>query len=121
IIGGRGSGKSLLMDVLASVFDKTSGGDPDRLGKVNKALGFSVDYNKADDDVSPYKLSEQNNLDYLHVHQGQVKNIVTNHAKLDEEIKQLLGIKIDYDEIVLDERMEADISRIENLLTFFEQ
>lgn len=121
IIGGRGSGKSLMIDVLASAFGKELGGDTDRLRKINKALDFKVVYKKSDDESTVYELYKDNNLDYLHVHQGQVKNIVTDHARLDKEIKKLLGIKTDDDEIILDERIETDVSRIENIITFFEQ
>ncbi len=120
VIGGRGSGKSLLIDVLASVFGKVTGGDSARLERINKKLDFGVDFTKSDGEENTYKLSETNYLDYLHVHQGQVKDMVVDHYLLDREIKKLLGIKIDSDEISLDEKAQNEISRIGTLLEFFE-
>lgn len=93
IIGGRGTGKSLLLDAIAKTFNKTKNNE--RSGKV--AIGnesFQVTYKKQDNTTTIYNIQESNNLDYLHIHQGEVKAIADpeHPGKLDAEIKNLLKL-----------------------------
>lgn len=120
IIGSRGGGKSLLIDVLSVMFKHQAGGEGERLNRIQNTLGYKVDYTKTDGVSTTFDLSTDNNLNYLHVHQGQVKSIVTNHKTLDREIKKLLGIKISDEEIIEDEKVEQDINKAQRYVEFFE-
>ena len=93
IIGGRGTGKSLLLDTIAKTFNKS--GNNDRAKKVSVSENhFKITYNKEDNSPINYSFGNENNLDYLHIHQGEVKNISdpNNLEILDQEIKNLLKI-----------------------------
>jgi ABC-type histidine transport system ATPase subunit len=92
IIGGRGTGKSLLLDCISKVFNKYNKRAENILIQNDD---FIIEFTKFDGTKEDYKIQEDNELDYLHIHQGYVKEIVdpkeTN--KLDSEIKSLLNIK----------------------------
>jgi hypothetical protein len=96
IIGGRGTGKSLLLDSIAKTFDKN---DDERVKALNiDSDKFLITYRKDDNDELEFNINKEDNyLDYLHIHQGDVKKITDpkNPTKLDEEIKKLLGIQYD--------------------------
>jgi ABC-type dipeptide/oligopeptide/nickel transport system ATPase component len=106
IIGGRGTGKSLLLDAIAKTFKKIDGNE--RAASISiKKDDFSVIYTKSDNTNKKYNIQEENIVDYLHIHQGYVKAIVDpkNSGKLDKEIKELLNLnekpKIPYDKSFL--------------------
>lgn len=102
IIGGRGTGKSLLLDAIAKTFNKTRKNK--RAEKV--VIGnndFQIIYKKQDNTEVTYNIEDNNSLDYLHIHQGEVKDIADpeNPDKLDAEIKSLLKLP-SYDEFQTD-------------------
>src|SRR5690606_28425395 len=93
IIGGRGTGKSLLLDAIAKTFNKTQKNK--RAEKVSiVSSDFHVTYKKQDNAEVVYYIQNSNSLDYLHIHQGEVKEIAdpSNPEKLDSEIKSLLKL-----------------------------
>ena len=92
IIGGRGTGKSLLLDCISKVFNKSN----KRAESISiQNDDFIIEFEKFDGTKEEYKIQEDNELDYLHIHQGYVKEIVDSYGtdKLDSEIKKLLNIK----------------------------
>jgi len=92
IIGGRGSGKSLLLDCISKVFNKRN----KRAEDISiKNSDFIVEFTKFDETKEDYKIQDDNVLDYLHIDQGYVKEIVTpkESDRLDSEIKSLLNIR----------------------------
>ncbi|MDD0851605.1 hypothetical protein HBN50_00805 [Halobacteriovorax sp. GB3] len=95
IIGGRGTGKSILLDLLKRTFFDSS------TGRFSKIIhnDFRVSVTKTDGEENDYALGEENYLDYLHVSQGDVKAVVDDAAKLDVEIKRMLGMPSDDIEI----------------------
>jgi len=121
IIGGRGTGKSLLLDAIAKTFQKIDGND--RVASISiKKDDFSITYTKSDNTNEEYNIQEENIVDYLHIHQGFVKAIVDpeNSSKLDKEIKELLNLKEKpqintYDESFLS-RLIDEIFEIKNFL-----
>jgi ABC-type Mn2+/Zn2+ transport system ATPase subunit/uncharacterized membrane-anchored protein YhcB (DUF1043 family) len=120
IIGGRGTGKSLLLDAIAKTFQKIDGNE--RAASISiKKDDFSVTYTKSDNTNEKYNIQEENIVDYLHIHQGYVKAIVDpkNSGKLDKEIKELLNLnekpKIPYDESFLS-RLVDEIFEIKDYL-----
>ena len=92
IIGGRGTGKSLLLDCISKVFNK-SNKRAENISIQND--DFIVEFTKFDGTQKDYKIQDDNVLDYLHINQGYVKEIVDPKEanKLDLEIKKLLNIK----------------------------
>lgn len=93
IIGGRGTGKSLLLDAIAKTFKKTT----KNLRAADITIpseDFEVIYNRPDDSELRYTIQDNNSLDYLHIHQGEVKEIADPKSpdKLDSEIKGLLNL-----------------------------
>jgi len=120
IIGGRGTGKSLLLDAIAKTLKKIDGNE--RAASISiKKDDFSVTYTKSDNTNEEYKIQEENIVDYLHIHQGYVKAIVDpkNSGKLDKEIKELLNLnekpEIPYDESFLS-RLVDEIFEIKDYL-----
>lgn len=124
IIGGRGTGKSLLLDALAKTFNKTRKNK--RADKVTIAnYDYQVSYKKHDNTEVIYNIQDDNSLDYLHIHQGEVKDIADpeNPEKLDTEIKSLLKLP-SYDEMQTDfpdsaiEKLINEIFDIKDWLKF---
>lgn len=94
IIGGRGTGKSLLLDAIAKTFKKIDGNDRAKNISIKKDY-FSITYTKSDNEGKECYIQEEDTVDYLHIHQGYVKAIVDpkNSSRLDKEIKELLNLK----------------------------
>lgn len=88
IIGGRGEGKSILIDFFSNGF-----GFSER-PNFNISSDFKVKYSKGicNDDFIDFNFSERNNLDFLYISQNAVKNIALSHKKLGEEIRNLLKL-----------------------------
>lgn len=120
IIGGRGTGKSLLLDVIAKTFDKTKRND--RISEINDALDFTISYSKPDDTILDFNLAvHSNQLDYLHVHQSEIKEVVKNPDLLDKQIKLMLNITEQSIEESFDIRSETLIKSIFELIEWNNQ
>ena len=94
LIGGRGTGKSLLLDVMHRTFHEPSasgGMSQERLSRIGSP-DFDIVLTKSDGEESPFcKGDEVFAFDYLHVRQGEVKDVAENKRELGEAIKRLLG------------------------------
>ena len=88
IIGGRGEGKSILIDYFANGFGLSQNKD------FINSLNFNVEYNKSicSRDLINFKFDITNNLDFLYIAQNAVKDIALSHKKLGEEIRRLLHL-----------------------------
>ena len=120
LVGGRGTGKSLLLDCIYKLFNKHKiQSSDDRLNKIDPN-DFGIAYEKYDTEKIQYRFGEEADLDYLHVKQGDIKRVADSAEGLSREIKELLKISD------LDEKPEYDfeistiISRIEKALAWFE-
>ncbi|MNW33898.1 PHP domain protein [compost metagenome] len=117
LIGGRGTGKSLILDTLGKTFGKGS----ERSKQINTEGLFSVTYTKEDNSTKDFQIGKENNLEYLHVHQGQVKEIVEDPYLLDAEIKSMLGF-IDFSENkAFESELKSLINRIIRHKDWFEE
>lgn len=111
IIGGRGTGKSLLLDVLHHTFNEPAAGsdhDPSSKGRLARIASpiFQVTMTKSDGDQIEYDHAKRpNQFPYLHVRQGDVKEIAEDHKKLAVTIKGLLG----YIDEGIDDALEEEI------------
>lgn len=110
IIGGRGSGKSILLNAIAKMFKKNKNNS--RVDDISIENNFMISYTKQDGTCEIYDIKNENNLDYLHVHQSEVKDIVEKPEQLHKEIKAMLGLK----ESKYDEKIEAERRLILNKL-----
>ncbi len=94
IIGGRGTGKSLLLDALFLTFDQNEIVSSDRLDRISPE-NFSVQYRKADGEEIKYDFGDSSPLDYLHVRQGDIKALVSQPDELSRQIMKLLRIELE--------------------------
>jgi len=119
IIGGRGTGKSLLLDVIYNTFNKTTSGSENNSSRLSciSLPNFSIRMTKTDDDSLLYKYAERPHaFEYLHVRQGEVKEIAEDKYKLAESIKVLLGFVKDDTVRIYDSRLTELNKEYETLL-----
>lgn len=91
IIGGRGSGKSLLIDYLGtSVFDYKNNRDSTLTSSVEFTASYSKN-NQTTPEKSLCNAADENYVDFLFIPQGRLKSI-TKSSHLNEEIKSLLEL-----------------------------
>jgi len=91
IIGSRGTGKSILIDVFAKLHKKISKYN-DNINNIQLSPSFLINYQKEPDSIIESNINQINELDYIHVHQSEFKQICIKPLELDKEIRQLLGI-----------------------------
>ncbi len=120
LIGGRGTGKSLLLDCIYKLFNKHKVKINDaRLNKIDPNK-FEVAYEKYDTEKIEYRFGEEADLDYLHVKQGDIKRVADSAEDLSKEIKELLKISDIDGKPEYDFEISTIISRIEKSLAWFE-
>ncbi len=93
LIGGRGTGKSLLLDVMHRTFYQPSSNikSHERLSRIGSPE-FDIVLTKSDGEENPFSHRDgPNTFEYLHVRQGEVKEVAENKKELGEAIKKLLG------------------------------
>lgn len=91
IIGGRGTGKSLLLDSLLKSFKTSKDINGDRFSKISPDF-FETVFCKADGTSIKTSLMAPQGLSYLHVRQGEIKDIAESPYELGNRIKSLLEI-----------------------------
>lgn len=93
VIGGRGAGKSVLLDCLYKQFADIRRKDIDgRLGRVQPDQ-FGVTFTKQGGvEHIVFDGPAEGALTYLHVRQGDIRSLAENPDALSSEIKRLLGI-----------------------------
>ena len=104
IIGGRGSGKSILLDVILKAFEKSSTKN-ERIDSLKDRQDITIEYDKIDTNKLVFVHSETNNLDYVHISQGEVKSVIRNEQELSEEIFRMLNISSDISTNIVKELM----------------
>lgn len=88
IIGGRGTGKSILLDSIRSKFPN----NPATPGlRTVEAVGLTITLNQGDDSEILFNQSE-NVYSYLHVSQGDIQHVSQKPDELSDEIKRMLGL-----------------------------
>ncbi|WP_166358917.1 TrlF family AAA-like ATPase [Pseudomonas akapageensis] len=87
VIGGRGTGKSCLVDYLGKAFGPASKTSPYVLSE-----HFSVVFNKDLTSTATHHAKEGAELPFVYISQNEVKTKVTT-GTVGEEIKQMLGIQ----------------------------
>lgn len=122
IIGGRGTGKSLLLDSLLKSFN-TSKIIEDKDNRFSRICPdfFETVFCKADETSIKTSLSDPQGLSYLHVRQGEIKDIAQSPYELSNKIKDLLRISYDIDDCDGDLKNLEIIDKIDELKKWFKQ
>lgn len=95
LIGGRGAGKSVLLDCLFKQFSDASGKTADRRLQQVEPETFIVTFTKqGGSERIIYQDRVEGALTYLHVRQGDIRSLAESPDALSDEIKRLLGITI---------------------------
>ncbi|MBL7156468.1 MAG: hypothetical protein ISS87_02665 [Candidatus Pacebacteria bacterium] len=92
IIGGRGEGKSLLVNYLANLFNKFDNESDD---KFSKNVNFKVVYSKNNaqlPDTEVFIGDLENELDFLFIPQNKLKDL-SEKKRVGKEIKKLLNLE----------------------------
>ncbi|MEP2447696.1 MAG: TrlF family AAA-like ATPase, partial [Balneola sp.] len=123
IIGGRGEGKSMLTDYIASSFidQKHS-----KEGTFNKSGEVQLSYyksNQSDEDVIDFSLTEDKKaVDFIYISQGSLKNLVEkkdNQFQLANSIRKLAKLKEPEFDSELDNKVRDSINEFHGLQQFF--
>ena len=115
IIGGRGTGKSLLLDAIRSLLKTKNTGS---FNRNVSASGIEISVDQGDGTEIKFTESDQP-YSYLHVSQGDVKKYSENPDELSEEIKRMLGIHHDnFDNVISDEIID-NISRYRSFIEYW--
>ncbi|MBZ4644240.1 MAG: ATPase involved in repair [Deferribacteraceae bacterium] len=124
IIGGRGTGKSLLLNYMANTFNKSvlAYHNKDKQAKFKNSEHFIINWQKNNNpqpDTMTFNCKEKGSLDFIFIEQGRLKNI-SDYKILSDEIKKLLKIE----ELKFDEKLDAEImtllEEIKKLKDWFE-
>jgi len=114
IIGGRGTGKSLLVNYLAHIFNKN-----DKQFKDNKE--FEVYYaknNVEDADIAIFNAKDKSLINFIFIEQSKLKNL-TDEKTVGEEFKKLLQLEdLQFDE-TLNKEIVNLLGEIEELKNWF--
>lgn len=118
IIGGRGEGKSILIDFLANGF-----GLAKPPGKYSSSAEFKVTYKKliCQDDIIEFRFDSDNYLDFLYISQNAVKERVLNVKELGDEIKKMLGLDSISFSTEIQEKIDEIIIQHRSLQEWFQE
>ena len=116
IIGGRGEGKSILMDYFAKGFGYSH-------NQYLNSDNFIVDYSKSfDNEQLSYSLEYQHNLAFLYIKQNEVKDLALDAHKLGLEIRRMLNLDTIEDFATdLQDEINSELEKLNELKKWFEQ
>lgn len=92
IIGGRGTGKSVLINYLAAVFQKTAQAD-----QYNLETDIVISRQASIDELAKdFRVSENPNVPFMYIAQSQIKDLVQDKGKFSKNILETIGVSNDY-------------------------
>ena len=92
IIGGRGTGKSQLINYLASSFNRNN--NP---GKYNLKTDITIGRKASlTEEAKVFKVSDEPNAPFMYIAQSQIKELVEKKEKLSENILETIGVTDKY-------------------------
>jgi len=105
LIGGRGTGKSCLIDYFGSNF----GAATERQAENVPNDAFRVIFNKNNEDTTSHHAAEGVELPFVYISQNEVKRKIAE-GSVGEEIKRMLGVHGLSFDIEVDEKIRAQLS-----------
>ena len=124
IIGGRGTGKSLLLNYIANILKIPilAYQNKDKPIHFNESEHFAIEWQKSNapqTEIITFKTKNKGDLDLIFIEQGKLKNI-SDYRTLADEIKKLLRIeKLQFEE-KLDKEITELLDDIKKLKEWFE-
>lgn len=125
IVGGRGEGKSMLVEYLASSF---VGNEQSKKGIFNKSGQVKLLYNKtnlSEDDCISFEINDEKHpLDVIYISQGMLKSLVGEKEeknKLSNSIRKLARLEEVSFDGVLDAEIITKIDRYFEITSFLKQ
>ena len=110
IIGGRGTGKSQLINYLASAFNRKN-----NFNKYNLDSDITIGRQTSlTEDSKAFKVSEEPNAPFMYIAQSQIKELVEKKDKLSENILETIGVtdkyspSADYSKAIMESINEYD-------------
>ncbi len=117
IIGGRGTGKSMLVDYWASIFQNHRVTD----SKYSESSDFIIKYakdNTPEPSVEKYIGGLENYLDLIYIPQRRLKE-VSEKNKIGNEVKKLLKIEDLFFSLQFNEEIQSTLSTVDELRDWF--
>ena len=124
IIGGRGTGKSLLLNYIANTFKKEilAYKNKEKTTDFSNSDNFIIEWQKNNipsPEIITFNAKDKGDLDLIFIEQGKLKNI-SDYKTLADEIKKLLRIEtLQFDE-KLDKEIKELLDDIKKLKEWFE-
>lgn len=116
IVGGRGTGKSLILDGMQSRFTPSR---PDNvLARRVSPERLSVQLSKTDGEFKEFDGTD-NSYSYLHVSQGEIKDLCQEPGKISDEIKKMLRLPPQSFPVQLRNELETNLHDFRSLFEFF--
>ncbi|CDH24085.1 TrlF family AAA-like ATPase [Xenorhabdus bovienii] len=116
IIGGRGTGKSLILDGLQSRFTPSR---PENVrARSVSPQRLSVQLSKTDGEFKEFD-GIDNSYSYLHVSQGEIKDLCQEPEKISDEIKKMLRLPPQSFPVPLRNELESNLNEFRSLFSFF--
>ena len=119
MIGGRGTGKSMLVDYWNSIF----GENTDENKPFSSDPNFSIEYSKENIETPTmeiYSGDGDNHLDFIYIPQSKLKEISKGES-IEEEIKKLLGLENLYFSTTLNSEVQIILEDIVRLRNWFKE
>lgn len=92
IIGGRGTGKSVLINYLAAAFCKNPQSDKYNLN-TDIVISRRASINET---AKEFKVSDNPNVPFMYIGQSQIKDLVQDKTKFSKNILETIGVSNDY-------------------------
>lgn len=92
IIGGRGTGKSVLVNYLAAAFCKNPQSDKYNL-ETDIVISRRASINES---AKEFKVSDNPNVPFMYIAQSQIKDLVQNKTRFSKNILETIGVSNDY-------------------------
>lgn len=118
IIGGRGSGKSMLINSLSNIYGKSKIQD---LKKSNSIKIIFSKNNLFNPETIEFSGDVENTLDYLFISQGDLRELLSQPKRFSSEIGTLLNLDIQHISQDLQNDLDEINTEIENILKWFDK
>lgn len=116
IIGGRGTGKSLFLDSMHTLFHRNS---PSENARPINIDNLSITIDQGDGTELTFD-SHDNTYSYLHVSQGDIQKFSNNPSALSDEIKKMLGIHQAVFDTVTSSAITENIGKYRSFVQYWE-